>query len=332
MSGFAALFSGRRIASASLSFALLSGSAHAEKVRVAIPTASPGSAFFILALQKGYYAEEGLEVEAQVAGGGIAVPGLISGDLQFSLSTGASISAILKGAKLKIVMITQDRPGGQVWGIKPEIKSLTDLKGTQVGIQSRGDTGEIAILSLLKAKGLPKDYLGFTPMGTDVNRLAALKSGALPAVQLSWFGIEELGHVSGAHDVIDLFSEVRMPYAGLVTSDAVLANHPDVLTKMIRGSLKGVAYEKAYRDESIKIIAAYGGLSPSQTAFDFDRVLLSAIPDNIGTAEMQENEVALRADLLDIPKDKVMPASAVYNFTALRKANEDLKGWKPPAP
>jgi hypothetical protein len=73
-------------------------------------------------------------------------------------------------------------------------------------------------------------------------------------------------------------------------------------------------------------------LSPSQTAFDFDRVLLSAIPDNIGTTEMQENEVALRADLLDIPKDKVMPASAVYNFTALRKANDDLKGWKPPAP
>ncbi len=306
--------------------------AQAEKVRVAIPTASPGSAFFILALQKGYYAEEGLEVESQVAGGGIAVPGLISGDLQFSLSTGASISAILKGAKLKIVMITQDRPGGQVWGINPAIRSLTDLKGMQVGIQSRGDTGEIAILSLLKAKNMPKDYVGFTPMGTDVNRLAALKSGALPAVQLSWFGIDELKTVPNAHDIIDLFAEVRMPYAGLVTADSVIANHSDMLMKMIRGSLKGVAYEKAHHDESVKIISDYGKLTPEQTVFDFDRVLQSAIPDNIGSTEMQNNEIALRADLLDIPADKVLPPDAVYDFTALRQANRDLKDWQPPAP
>ena len=151
-------------------------------------------------------------------------------------------------------------------------------------------------------------------------------------MQLSWFGIQELGTVAGAHDVVDLFSDVRMPYAGLVTSDAVVQKRPDLLMKMIRGSLKGVAYEKTYHDDAVKIIADYGKLSPEQTVFDFDRVLLSAIPDNIGSTEMQTNEIALRAELLDLPKDRIPPYGAVYDFAALRQANQDLKDWKPPSP
>ena len=94
---------------------ICSQAAHGEKVRVAIPGLSPNSAFFMVALQKGFYSEEKIEIDVVQAGGGTAIPALISGDMQFSASTGSAVSAILKGAKLKVVMVGQDRPGAQIW-------------------------------------------------------------------------------------------------------------------------------------------------------------------------------------------------------------------------
>jgi hypothetical protein len=40
----------------------------AEKIRIGVPTLTADSAFFILALQKGYFAQEGLDVEVVSAG------------------------------------------------------------------------------------------------------------------------------------------------------------------------------------------------------------------------------------------------------------------------
>jgi NitT/TauT family transport system substrate-binding protein len=306
----------------------------ADKVRMAIPGVSPNSAFFMVALEKGYYKKEGIDVEVLQAGGGTSTPALMSGDLQFSASTGAAISAILKGAHFKIIMVGQDRPGAQIWTSKPEIKSLESLKGQQIGIQSRGDTGEMAVLSLLKARGLPLDYVSFTPMGTGGPRMAALKSGTLPAVLLNWFEIAELrpaGLFNFGHPVIDLYHDVRMPYNGIVTSDALIKSKPDLVMKFVRASLKGVAYTLAFKPQSIKIVADYGKLSPDVTAFDFNHMIASALPNGTVSPQMQTNEIALRSELLGIPKDKVLPNSAVFDFSLIEKAAAQLKaeGWKP---
>src|SRR4029077_20988212 len=160
---------------------------------------------------------------------------------------------------LKVVMVGQDRPGAQIWTSRPNLKSMTDLRGQQIGVQSRGDTGELAVLSLLKKSGIPRDYVSFTPMGTGGTRLAALKSKALPAVLLNWIEIAEVrpSDLAEAHPLIDLYGEVRMPYNGLATSDDVIRTKSDLLHRFIRASLKGVGYMLSFNSESIKLISSY---------------------------------------------------------------------------
>jgi ABC-type nitrate/sulfonate/bicarbonate transport system substrate-binding protein len=253
--------------------------------------------------------------------------------MQFSASTGSAISAILKGAKLKVVMVGQDRPGAQIWTSRPNLKSLTDLQGQQIGVQSRGDTGELAVLSLLKKAGLPRDYVAFTPMGTGGTRLAALRSKALPAVLLNWFEIAELrpSDLSEAHPLIDLYGEVRMPYNGLATSDNVIRTKPDLLSRFVRASLKGVGYMLSFQPESIKLISSYAKMPVEIAKYDFEKMVPSVLADGIADEEMQKTEIGLRAELLGISPDKQIPASSVFDFTAVMKASNQLKAsrWRP---
>lgn len=333
----ASLYSAKSVFLVVLAFGcatLSSAQAFAEKVRIGVPTLTADSAFFVLALQKGYFAQEGLDVEVVSAGGGVSTPALVAGDLQFSLSTGAAISAIVKGARLKVAMVTEDRPGTEIWSTKPEIKSLDDLRGKQVAIQSRGDTGEIAIRTLLKERGLPNDYLSFTPVGIGSATFAVFKSGALPAVLLHWTEIEELQRaesIPGAHAVIHLPSEVRMVYNGIATSDKVISARPALVDKVIRAALKGVAYAHTFRDASIKLIADYSKLPVDGTAFQFDKVIEAARPSNAIGADLQTSEIALRADLLSVAKADIPSNAAVFDFSFVQRQADKLQaeGWKP---
>ena len=306
----------------------------AENVRVAIPGLSPNSAFFMVAVQKGYFDAEGIKVEVIRAGGGTAIPAMASGDMQFSASTGSSISAILRGAKLRIVLVGQDRPGTQIWTPHGNIKSIKDLKGQQIGIATRGDTGELAIRKILKSRGLPADYVAYTPMGHGGARLAALKSSQLPATLLNWFEVAALktgGMPVNAHVVIDIYKDVRMPYNGLATSKKLIDEKPELVRKMMRAALKGVAYVLKFHDESIKLVADYGKLPLAETRFDFERMIVSQLKDGMVSDEMQRSEIALRSELLGLPMDKLMLPSSVFDFSILREVSAKLKseGWQP---
>src|ERR1700724_3248911 len=97
--------------------------------------------FFFSAIAKGSYKDEGLDLDVIEAAGGVATPALVSGDVQFSTSGSSAISAIMKGAKLKVLAVGEDRPSWQIWTTKPEIKTFQDLKGLRIGIFTRGELG-----------------------------------------------------------------------------------------------------------------------------------------------------------------------------------------------
>ena len=61
----------------------LPGAQKDTKVRVAIPLASPNSTTFVVAREKGYYQEEGLEVELIGMTTGVATQALIGGNVEF---------------------------------------------------------------------------------------------------------------------------------------------------------------------------------------------------------------------------------------------------------
>jgi len=314
---------------------LAAATAHAaDKVRLSYVLPSVEYADDFLAIDKGYFAEEGIDIELQQAGGGAAVPALIAGDIDFTGSGSVAISAILKGAKLKVLLVVDAHPAMQIWA-QPAITSFADLKGKPIGIISRGDTTEIAIRYYLAKQRLRDDYVSYTPLGAGVARFAAIASGSFPAALVNASEVEQMraaGKLGELHRIVDLRQEITMAYNALGTSDALIAKNPDLVKRMVRAMLKGVLTVKASRAETIAALLKHGQSNADAVGTEYDNLIASLTETGTMPPDAQALDVSLRSEMLGVAKDKVPPPSAVFDFSFAEKALAELQAahWSPP--
>src|SRR5262249_1419593 len=208
-----------------------------EQIRVSFAADGAVYAPHFIALEKGYYAEAGIEMEMVRAGGGAATPALISGEIQYSTSAGTSLSAMVKGAPLKVVYTNSDRSFDELWTTTPGVRTLQDLVGKSVGIQTRGDTTEIESRLMFMKDGIDPNTVSLNALGVGNQRLAALEAGVIPAAVLATPEVvllKETGAGPRAQRVADFRNEIRMLYTGLATHDQELRDHKDRARRFLR--------------------------------------------------------------------------------------------------
>jgi NitT/TauT family transport system substrate-binding protein len=309
--------------------------AAAEKVRVTYPNLNGAYIFLFTAIDKGYYTQEGIEIELLESGGGTATPALVSGDIQFSTSGSSAISAIMKGAKLKVLLVGQDRPNWQLWATRPEIKAFDDLKGKQVGIISRGDTGEIGLRYILMKRGLPPDFFAFTPFGSNVGaRMAIVNSGQLAAGVLHPADVEIMkgrGMLKDGRMLVDMAHEVQSTFNGLAASDDLIRRKPELVQKFVKATLKGMIYARTLRDASIGRFAHFMKTTPDAVAGEYDELRGLMAADSMIPPAAQATEITLRGEMMNVAVEKRPAPAAVFDFGFATRAAAELakEEWKP---
>ncbi len=300
------------------------------KISYVVPTVNYGA--LMVAADKGYFAQEGIEVELVQAGGGVATPALISGDLQFSGSPSVALSADMKGAHLKAIFVGSDQSGFQLW-VQPEIKNLADLKGKAIGIISRGDTSEIGMRYILAKRHLPDDYVSYTPMGPGIARVAAIASGSFPAALIDSGQVVDMrkaGKIGKLHMLIDLNKDVHMVFGGYATSDALIASNRDLVRRTVRALMKGLAVVRSNRADTVAALVKHGS---SQTAAEdnYDQFAASMSPTAVTSDADQVLELKVRAKMLNLDPAKLPPPSRFFDFSFVKEAAAELKkeNWKP---
>lgn len=307
----------------------------ADKLSMTIPLISISFGPYIVAMAKGYYAQEGLDVQRVNAQGSVATAALLSGSANISTSSSAALSAILRGAAAKIVYTMMDRPNYQIWSTSPELKTLRDLKAKNVGVQTRGDTYEIAVRLTLRSAGLSPDWVAYTPIGTGAAARAIIQSGKLPAVAIAKEDVDLLADspaLKRGHMIVNTFETIRMPYTGAAVSDQFLADHPDIIKRYLVATMKGLRYIRAFRAETNAILKKEGSELDDHTAdVNYTDVTETLTANGEGAEDNLRKDMEVRASLLNIPPDKVPPVSAVYDYRLLREASAELdkSGWKP---
>lgn len=320
------------IAAAMILGAVSTAAEAADKVKISyvVPTVNYGAV--MVGIDKGYFAQEGIEVELVQAGGGVATPALIAGDLQFSGSPSVAISADMKGAHLKAIFVGSDQSGFELW-VQPDIKTFDDLKGKPIGIISRGDTTEIGMRYILAKRNLPDDYLSYTPMGPGIARVAAIISGNFPGALIDAGQVADMkkaGKIGKLHMLIDLNKEVHMVFGGYATSDALIASNRDLVRRTVRGLMKGLAAVRSSRADTVAALVKHGS---SQTAAEenYDQFANTMSPTAVTSDADQAIELQVRAKMLGIDPAKLPPPSNFFDFSFVKEAAAELKkeNWKP---
>src|SRR4029453_11962691 len=119
-----------------LIFSRVSSALDEAKIHVA-GTPNITSFVYHVGKEKGFYREEGIELQPIMAGMLQGIQGLIGGSFDYSQMLGQGGGAILRGAPLKIIMAFDTRPSWFLLGGK-NMKSLQDLKGKQLAVSSFG--------------------------------------------------------------------------------------------------------------------------------------------------------------------------------------------------
>ncbi|MFI7697500.1 ABC transporter substrate-binding protein [Nonomuraea sp. NPDC049480] len=121
----------------------------------------PDSVSLYVAINKGYFKQEGLTVQPEViTGGAAAMPKLMSGALDATLQNYVSgLVAFSAGQKIKLVAeASQGAPNTFVLMVPKDspIKTVADLKGKTVAVNTFNNIGTLAVETQLKVAGLTK--------------------------------------------------------------------------------------------------------------------------------------------------------------------------------
>src|SRR5215470_12783087 len=106
------------------------------KVPVQIPAITPAVTAFAIARDRGYYRQEGLDVQLIVIPSAVGTQALLGGNVKFSTGGGAGLLPILRGAPMRFMFTTFSRPMfGSMHG---PMRSVESLKGRKIGVSSIG--------------------------------------------------------------------------------------------------------------------------------------------------------------------------------------------------
>ena len=210
----------------------------AEKVTVGIG----GTALMVylptmLAKSKGFFTEEGLDVEIlDIKGGGSqAASALIGGSVDFSAN--AIDHAIKAKVQKKDLLAVHSHVRLPVMGLvvaskyKGEIKSLADLKGRPVGVTSPGSQTHMVLGYLLSKAGVRADDVKIIGAGGNTMPIALEKDSVHAGMMVDPFFTAFVKQGKG-FALIDMFtSKGTLDAMGGEVQGTTLLTRPDVMAK-----------------------------------------------------------------------------------------------------
>jgi len=301
-----------------------------DNIRVSYATLSAAYMDHICAMDKGYFREEGLNIEVIRAPGGVATPGLLSGQFHFSRSASSAVRAAVRGGPVKIVYTNLSRPSYTLVSIKPDITSAKELVGKKIAINSFGDTGHLSTILYLKKMGVNPSSVLFIAVGRNEVRFPALRSGAIdaaPLVPRDMVVIKDQKHLILA----DLGREIQLVWNGVAVSNKLLAENPQLVERFLRGLARGREFARRYKDDSVSLISKRDPSPVDAIKVEYDVTKASMTADGSLPDDVLRDEVVTRAELTKVAVANRPNPSALFDYSITRRNYAQLKaaGWQP---
>ena len=141
-------------------------SAKLSPVRIGYVSRSIVDRPYIIARDRGFFREEGLEPELIFMRAAQTIPAMLAGGVDFGTATGTAIAAAVSGVDVRLIFALTDRPSFDLISVQ-SITSIPQLRGKKLGTSGVGSLAEILARQILIANKIPLEQVTFLPFGTS---------------------------------------------------------------------------------------------------------------------------------------------------------------------
>lgn len=311
-----------------LSFLFLFGSQNVwsqsglTKVKITSPSRSIAFSDIYVAVDRGFFREEGLEAELIQARPDLAIAGMVVGEVDVDTAAGGAASAAERGMPIKIVAVTLYRP--LFWLVtRPDYKSIAELKGLTLGITSLDGIQHRTAAHLLRSAGLdPAKDVNTIVIGGAPTLLSALNSGSIQVTALSPPIIIVARDKFKMRILAEPPKDVVALQSGFSVSEKHLAEKRDLVRRILRARAKAHKYFLENEKEASETLAKYMKLDPAMITESYRLARFGFTKDGILTDK--DAEEFLREDAKLLRLSNPAPISKVFDFSVQREANKEL--------
>ena len=295
----------------------------ADKIKFALPGNSMGYLPLFVAVHRGFFKDEGIDIELPRLIPAMAQNALMSGEVQYHGLADSGLRLAAKGAPIKAIFYGADRPMYYLVGQK-ELRSVADLKGKKVGVSQFGGTSDLSARLALKKFGVEPDRDALLiQIGAEGTRVAALKVGSVAAiivpvpavVLLNREGFNELSFIG---DVVEFASN------GYSTTDQRIKEHPQEVKKVLRAMYRGLRFAKENPEGTIGVIEREWRVEPDVARESYQAIVKALNDDGI----IGEKQLRVHFDLIRKSEKNIgeIPVDKVVDFRLLREVKRESGG------
>ena len=261
-----------------------------------------------LAKSKGFFADEGLDVEIQHSSGSEHLRLILEKKVDFTTGTAAQVvRRRYEDLPLRAIALFGQR-GDQGYIVRADsgITGPADFRGKRVGFKSGVVPAELKIM--LDSVNLPESEVRLQAVGFDPRIFTEGQVDVYPVfINNEPFTVRKTGLAINVIDPQDF---------GVATLGLTLLSHHDTLRedpefarRFLRAMLRGALYAQDHVDEGVQATLVYArGADPEAQRYLLETDLkLAARPDGLGRSDLSQwqalEAVLRRGDVIDRPVD-----------------------------
>ncbi|MGZ8466559.1 MAG: ABC transporter substrate-binding protein [Candidatus Binatia bacterium] len=309
----------------SMANAAVSADGTEKLIRIGLAARSTTSMPFFVAKERGFFREEGLDVELIVMQAIQTIQATLGNSTQFASATGSAVSAAVRGADIKVILAVTDRPSFDLI-VQPNITSVQQLRGKKIGTGGVGSLAEILARRILMANNVRPEEVAILATGPSHVTYLSLKAKVIDAAPLQ-MPLTFTAQDEGFRKLVSAGDVYQTVQGGLATTTAMLTEQPELVTKVVRAMLRATRLFKSDRKYGIEFLKGPWldiGKDPEKIAARTYDIAAPALLENGIVGEDIQRQMIADAAAQIKPKQPVLPAQ-VFDFSIARKVGETLK-------
>ncbi len=282
------------------------------RVKAAYSQVSAAQGALYAAIDNGFFAKYGLDVDLGQVAGTQQVPALQANELQFGTPGGNElVSSVLAGAPMVALAVSSNYMLQSLYGGKG-VTDIKQVEGKPIAITTAGSTSEAGAKLFLRHFGLDKK-VQYQPAGTVAGVAAVLEKGDAAGgvtsppttIQLEKAGLKEL--VNGPK-----FEDPAVHAAVMVTRD-YLKNNQDTVKRFLQGYVDGwrFAIDRVNEPAMVKTLAKWTKSDDATAKASYEFVVEAWARDRIPAVNQKAVENIM--SIVDNPKAKEAKPADFYD-------------------